>query len=131
MENEYSSGRTQLQIRIDCSVKMNKGFDFGARFFDFEEHSTQPFLNEFYVGLTEEDVKTADSLEELRPAIHYRLAQMQYEQDYVENIKKHFYEESSLNRILFGLDMARVDMRNFELKLEAISNARRRQKRYL
>lgn len=82
--------KTQLQMRIEASVKTGKTFHPDTHFIDLEDYANRPFVtNELYGRhISEEDVKTAPTYAEIRPAVQARLAQMEIGNDLMAILQK-------------------------------------------
>lgn len=67
--------KTQLQLRIEASVTKNTSYPINTYFIDLGRYRKRPFSNE---SPLEDDIKTGETLKDIRPAVQARLAHMDF-----------------------------------------------------
>jgi len=111
--------RTQLQRRIEASARTNSTHPQNTYFIDTQEYSNKPFINEgdFLLRcLSEKDVKTGNSYDDIKPAIQSRLAHMEYRKDFCNILNKYNRHDSSLaKRVIGKLKIIGINLRNSRL----------------
>jgi len=121
--------KTQLQMRIESSVRTGKTYPSNIHFVDTKKDRNKPFLTKrdpYSRYITEDEVKTAKTYEEIRPAIQSRLAQMEYPEDYLTLLKEYKFNDSKIGKLKARFNLEIIGSRNLGLKNKAIKNTIKR-----
>ena len=120
--------RTQLQKRIEMSVRTGKSFSQDVYFMDPMYDTKQPFIDGIYQGyFSEDDVKHGETYEDVKPAIQARLSQMESNNECCEIISKYFRHGNSVfSRGIGYYKLIKMGNRNGRLKRKAVKNMTKR-----
>ncbi len=121
---------TQMQLRIECMVKNGRTYPSNTYFIDTHNYQNKPFIDEenfLSKCLSEEDIKSGGSYEDIKPAIQTRLAHMEYGKDVCEIINKYCKGDSSIVKRTYGrAKIIRIELRNNRLMNTAVKKAVKR-----
>ena len=121
--------QTQLQLRILASAKNNRGYDCHTHFFDLKGYRDTPFLEKGSLEegvLSESQVKSGKSYEEISDALQSRLAYMEFEDTLMESIKDYQQNSSLFKKAYEIAKITWIQMRNARLRSKAVSKAVKR-----
>jgi len=80
--------KTQLQLRIETSVRNNTSYPINTYFIDLGGYGERLFSNELLL-LTEEDIKTGETFKDIKPAVQARLAHMDFGEVFCDIINRY------------------------------------------
>jgi hypothetical protein len=121
--------KTQLQLRIEASVRNNTSYPQNTYFIDLKGYRERPFSDEYGPRpelLTEDDIKTGETLEDITPAIQARLAHMDFGEVFVDYLSRYSCSNNFLFRKYGDIKIIAIQIRNNHLMNKARAKAIKR-----
>ena len=119
--------KTQLQLRIEASVRNNQSYAQNTYFIDTQDYRDRSFFegsNSLFRSVSEDEIKSGNTYEDIKPAVQARLACMEFGNDLVElyNIPK----DNLFDRIKVAWKYMKLQSRNDKLMKKAVKDAVKR-----